>query len=283
MVQPAADQRPIQPPALERRNGASLPDSEDAGDSERADKNTAGARAFRGLIVSLLFSLLNLVGLLFTAQSLGVIGRWSAGEFIGLFGLLETALGLASVVLPNIWHLPVTEVDTSKRTRVSLAVSSVFVPHWGGLARTVAGIVLLLVFGADLNMGFQALLVVPLVLALALLVISVSLIAARLGVARPDIDVIKFTVEWIGRKKELPGISLGASIVQFVLGVMTLPLADALPPSVLYDPHLAPSPDFLLAILGATAIATVLGVAAWRGRMTWKAPLEQQKDIEENA
>lgn len=282
MVQPAADPPSTSPRALEHRNGASHPAPAKVGDYT-TDKSSVGARAFRGLVLSLGFSLLNLVGLLLTAQSLGVIGRWSSGQFIGLFGLLETALGLASVVLPNIWHLPVTEVDTSRRTTVTLSVSSVFVPHWGGLARVAVGLALLLAFGADLSMGLEALLVVPLVLALALLVVSVSLIAARLGVARPDIDVIKFTVDWIGRHRELPGISLGASIVQFLLGISTLPLADALPPTVLYDPHLAPSPEFTLAVIGITALTTGLVLLSWRGRMSWHAPREQQKDIEENA
>ena len=282
MVQPGADQPSTPPQVFERRNGASHAEPLTRA-SNGPDRRSPAARAFRGLALSLGFSLLNLAGLVFTAQSLGVIGRWSAGQFVGLFGLLETALGLASVVLPNIWHLPVTEVDTSRHTRVEVAVTSVFVPHWGGIARMIAGLVLLMVFGAELQLGPEALLVAPVVIALALLVLAVSLIAARLGVARPDIDVIKFTVDWIGRKKELPGISLGASIVQFLLGISTLPIADLLAPSILYDPRLAPSPELTLVVVAAAAVTSALALLLWRGRMTWNAPPEQQQDIEENA
>src|SRR5690349_17441688 len=94
---------------------------------------TPRGRAFRGLFVPLALSLTSFVGLLLTAISLGLAEEWTAWQFSGLYGVADAASGLASIVLPNIWHLPVTEVETSRMTRTKLAVSAVFLPHWGAL------------------------------------------------------------------------------------------------------------------------------------------------------
>src|SRR5688500_3351871 len=100
-------------------------------------------RAFRGLFVVFLLSFVNLVGISLTVTAIGGLGEWGRWQFAGLFGAVEAASGLASVILPNIWRLPVAELQTDSKTRVKLAASTMLIPHWGGLARTLAGGVLL--------------------------------------------------------------------------------------------------------------------------------------------
>ena len=89
-------------------------------------------RAFRGLALVFVLSFLNLTGVLLTATVLGGIAPWSSWQFIGMFGVVEAASGLANVVSPNIWRLPIAELQTSRRTDVKLAASALLIPHWGG-------------------------------------------------------------------------------------------------------------------------------------------------------
>jgi len=103
----------------------------------------ARGRAFRGLALVFFLAFVNLVGVAVTAAALGGIEPWSRWQFIGLFGAIETASGLANVISPNIWRLPVAELQTSARTDVKLAGSAMLIPHWGGLARAAAGLVCL--------------------------------------------------------------------------------------------------------------------------------------------
>lgn len=92
------------------------------------DKATGASRAFRGLVLVFLLSFFNLIGLIVTAIALGGLAPWSRWQFIGVFGLLEAASGLANVISPNIWRLPVAELTTSGRTEVKLAASSLLLP-----------------------------------------------------------------------------------------------------------------------------------------------------------
>ena len=100
-------------------------------------------RAFRGLALVFLLSFVNLVGVIFTAAALGGVEPWTGWQFVGAFGVIEAASGLANVISPNIWRLPVAELQTNERTDVKLAASALLLPHWGGLARFGAGLVCL--------------------------------------------------------------------------------------------------------------------------------------------
>src|SRR5919201_2827680 len=97
--------------------------------------NTPSTRAFRGLLLTFALSFVNLVGIIFTLSALGGLEPWSPWQFVGAFGVLEAASGIANVISPNIWRLPVAELTTSDRTDVKIAASTLLLPHWGGLAR----------------------------------------------------------------------------------------------------------------------------------------------------
>jgi hypothetical protein len=103
------------------------------------------------------------------------------------------------------------------------------------------------------------------------------------GVARPDLDVVQFLVRWGRRENELPPISIGASVLQFVLSIATIPAVKLLPPSVLYQPEIAPSAEALLVTLAGTAALTVLVYVLWSDRIEVKAPTEQQREAEEHS
>ncbi len=237
-------------------------------------------RAFRGLALVFALSFVNLVGILVTATALGGIDPWTRWQFIGMFGVVEAASGLANVLSPNVWRLPVAELQTSKRTDVELAASALLLPHWGGLARAGAGIVLIALAGWQEGVAPVSLLLVPLVLALAWFVLAMSAVLARGGVARPELDVLQFVVRWGGRERELTPISIGASVFQFVLTVVTLPIAKLLPPSVLYQPAIGPSPTALLVVLAASAASGLAMYLVWSGRIALHAPAEQQREAE---
>lgn len=238
-------------------------------------------RAFRGLVLVFLFSFLNLVGVIVTVTALGGFAPWSRWQFIGAFGVLEAASGFANVFSPNVWRLPVAELTTSERTDVKLAASALLLPHWGGLARCAAGLVCIAAaaWQGD-GFGPASATLLPLVAALAWSIFAISALLARAGVARPDLDVFQLVVRWGEREKELPPVSLSAATFQFVLGIATLPAVKLLPPSVLYQPELAPSLPALSLTLAFSAILLPLVYVVWSGRLQWDAPREQQRDAE---
>lgn len=225
-------------------------------------------------------SFLNLVGILLTATVLGGIAPWSRWQFIGLFGVVEVASGLANVVSPNVWRLPVAELQTGERTEVKLAASTLLLPHWGGIARAVAGLVLVGLAAWQEGLAPASILLVPFVLAIGWFVLAVSAVIARAGVARPDVDVLQFVVRWGTRERELTPISLGASVFQFLLTVVTLPTAKLLPPSVLYQPEIAPSAAALSLSLAAAVGSTLVAWLTWSRRVAVRAPTEQQREAE---
>ena len=249
----------------------------------RADKDRASGRAFRGLVPVFLLSFVNLVGVIFTVTALGGLAPWTRWQFIGVFGLIEAASGLANVVSPNIWRLPVAELQTGKRTRVALAASAVLLPHWGGLARCAAGLVCLALAAWQEGLDFASAGLVPLVLALAWSILAISAIVARAGVARPEIDVVQLIVRWGRREKELAPLSIGAAVIQFVLSIVTIPAVKLLQPEVLFRPELGPSPGALLVSVGLAAVLLVLVSLLWSGRIELQAPREQQREAEEHA
>jgi hypothetical protein len=240
-------------------------------------------RAFRGLALVFFLAFVNLLGVAVTAAALGGIAPWSRWQFIGLFGVIETASGLANVISPNIWRLPVAELETSARTDVKLAASAMMLPHWGGLARSAAGLVCVGLAAWHEGLGPASIGLIPLLLALAWIVVALSAVLARAGVARPDLDVVQFVVRWGKREQETPPLSVGASVLQFLLSIATIPAVKSLPPSVLYQPEVGPSAAALLwsAAISAVLVATV--AVLWAGRVDWTAPAEQQREAEEHA
>jgi hypothetical protein len=240
-------------------------------------------RAFRGLALVFMFSFLNLVGVVLTIAALGGLGPWSRWQFVGAFGVIEAASGLANVISPNVWRLPVAELQTSERTNVRLAGSALLLPHWGGLARFAAGVVCLGLAAWYEGLGPGLLALVPFVLALSWSILAISAVLARGGVARPELDVVQLVVRWGGREKESRPISIGAAVLQFLLSVATIPAVKLLPPSVLYQPELGPSLDALLTAGALAVVLLVLVYFLWAGRIDVRAPREQQREAEEHA
>jgi hypothetical protein len=250
--------------------------------SSAARSSPGTGRAFRGLALVFLLSFVNLLGVIVTATALGGVEPWSRWQFVGMYGVLEVASGLANVLSPNIWRLPVAELQTSRRTDVTLAASTMLLPHWGGLARSAAGLVLLALTARQEGVGPATAGLPPFVLALAFSILALSAVLAWLGVARPDIDVVQFVVRWGLRERELPPISIGASVLQFVLAIATIPAVKIFPPSVLYQPEIGPSAGALLAALGVSAVLGGIAYLLWSGRIEWRAPAEQQREAEEH-
>ena len=240
-------------------------------------------RAFRGLALVFVLSFVNLVGVIFTVIALGGLAPWSRWQFIGMYGAIEAASGLANVISPNIWRLPIAELQTSKRTDVKLAASALLLPHWGGLARSLAGLVCLGLAAWQEGLGPASLALVPFLLGLAWSILAISALFARAGVARPDLDVVQFVVRWGKREKEPPPISIGASVFQFAISVVTVPAVKLLPPSVLYQPELAPSPTALLFTLVLSVALSALVYWLWSGHIQLNAPREQQREAEEHS
>jgi hypothetical protein len=247
------------------------------------DAKRGSGRAFRGLALVFVLSFVNLVGVIVTATALGGLAPWSRWQFIGMYGAVEAASGLANVISPNIWRLPIAELQTTERTDVKLAASALLLPHWGGLARSLAGVVCLALAAWQEDLGPASAALVPFVLALAWSILAISAVLARAGVNRPDVDVVQFVVRWGRREKETQPISVSASVFQFLLTIMTIPAAKLLPPSVLYQPEIGPSAATLLLAL-AVCVALVAPVyLLWSGRIDVHASPEQQREAEERA
>lgn len=240
-------------------------------------------RAFRGLFLTFTLSFVNLVGIIFTLSALGGLAPWSAWQFIGLFGVLEAASGLANVISPNIWRLPVAQVETGRRTDVELAASTLLLPHWAALARFAAGLVLVAVAAWHEGLAPGSVALIPFIGALAWLMLVISIALARLALLRPQLDVLGITIRWGGKVREAPPLSLTASVLQFLLSIATLPAAKLLAPAILYQPQLAPSANALLVVLAASVILGLLAYLVWWGRIAVNAPREQQREAEEHA
>jgi hypothetical protein len=242
---------------------------------------SSGSHAFRGLALVFVLSFVNLIGVVVTAAALGGVAPWTRWQFIGLFGVVELASGLANVISPNLWRLPVAELRLDERSDVQLAGSTILVPRWGGLARSAAGLVFLLAAAVHEGVAPSSLALVPLIGALALAIIALSAILARAGVARPDLDVLQFNVSWGGRDRALAPISISASVLQFSLTVATIPIAKLLPPSVLYQPEVAPTVAGTLVTVVMCVVLTGIAGAVWARRLARVAPAAQQREADE--
>jgi hypothetical protein len=240
-------------------------------------------RAVRGLALVFALSFLSLAGVLLTVTALGGLGVWTRWQFIGLFGVLECASGGANIILPNVWRLPIAETQTKRSVHTHLAPSVLLIPHWGAGARVAAGFVLIVAAAAAEGVGAATLGLAPLVVAIAWILTAVSMIVARVGVARPDLDVVQFVLVRPKARIVLPPLSIGASVLQFLMGIVTLPLIKTLPASALYQPDIGPSWE-VLAALSFAGVAALGGVVwAWRGRIGWHAPAGQQREAQRYA
>jgi hypothetical protein len=240
-------------------------------------------RAFRGLVLVFVLSFVNLLGVIFTVTALGGLAPWSRWQFVGVFGVIEIASGLANVISPNIWRLPVVELQTGGSTGVTLAASAMLLPHWGGLARCAAGLVCLALAAWQEGLAASSAALVPFAFAVAWSILALSAVLARIGAARPDLDVVQLIVRWGRREKELAPVSIGAAVFQFLLSIATIPAVKLLSPSVLYRPELGPSPGALLVSAALSVALLVLVAVLWSGRIELRAPPEQQREAEEHA
>jgi hypothetical protein len=241
-----------------------------------------GRRAFRGLALVFVLTFVNLVGLGLTVTALGGFTDWTWWQFIALFGFIETAAGLSNILVPNLWHLPVAEMN-SRRTTVRLAGSVLLLPHWGGAARAAAGLCLLVAGSVKAGFSAESLLLVPAIVALTVLLIGLAAAIARLAVAYPQLDTVQFIVRWRGKESELSPLSLTASIQQFLLGVLTLPAIKLLQPGALFGPQIRPSQEAFAAVILLAVASVVATGLLWTGRIQWHAPREQQREAEQNA
>lgn len=240
-------------------------------------------RPLRGLFLTFLISGLNLFGAFLTLTALGGLGEWTRAQFIGLFGVLEMSTGIAMIIAPNLWRLPVVEATTSRSTQVQLA-PTVLVPHWPALAKAAAGLAMTVASAVIEGVSPMTLGVVPLVLLLAIAVLALSLITARFGVTHPSQDVLQLVVKRPNREDQpLPGVSLSALVLQFVLNILTFPAVKLLPPDALFQPELAPSPALLAWTTAVTAVLSAGAWLCWRGRISRRAPREQQREAEQFA
>jgi hypothetical protein len=237
----------------------------------------------RGLVLGLSISFMNLVGLFFMLLLLGGLGDWSTMQFVGAFGIFEIATAIAFLFCPNVWRMPVIQSELGN-TDVKLAASTVFIPHWAGGAKAIAGGACLIAAARSEGLSEATLGLLPFVVLVAALVVAISVAAARYGTARPDLDVVRFVIRRPGKEDvELPGISISASTLQIVLGAFTLPTVKLLPPETLYRPEVGPSAEFLLGVTLATLVSVAAALFAWRGRITRTAPRPQQRKAEEPA
>lgn len=238
-------------------------------------------RALRGLALGLTLSVLNLFGAFLTLLALGGLGEWTGTQFVGLFGLLEVATGAAFVIGPNVWRLPVAATALEPGTTTRFAASTILIPHWAGGVKSLAGAGLATWAAAHEGVTPATAGVLLVIVFTCAVSVALSMLFARAGCARPDIDVFQVTVNRPGhRPLELPGMSWGASFVQALLNILTFPTVKLLPPSALYQPEMAPSPELLGWFGGVAVVLTVGAFAAWSGRLAWRAPKRQQREAE---
>jgi len=252
-------------------------------DEVKRDKKGNGRRAFRGLVLVLLLSFVGLAGILLTIASVGGLGDWSRWQFIGLYGLIEAASGLANVIGPNFWRLPVVELKSPRREQTKLAPAPLLLPHWGGLARTLAGLLLLGAAAVESGLAAASLLLVPAIVLVAVLQLAAAAVLARCGVAWPHYDVLQVTIRYANKTREVEPISLSASVLQFLLSICTIPLVKLLSPAAFYRPELGPSWTLFAGLALAALVGVFLTLAVWSDRIDWRASRWQQREAEQNA
>lgn len=228
--------------------------------------------ALRQLVVGVTLTLFNLAGALLTLSVLGGRGEWSVWQFFGLFGLFEWATGIAIILGPNAWELPVRRAREPDRD-LMLECRSLLIPHWAPGVKTASGFAFLVGAAFTEGVGVATLGVPFVVLFIVVASLALSLLFARFGVARPDLDVVHMIIRRPGHaERELPGISLSALVVQALLNILTIPTVKAFPPSFLYQPELGPSLTALAWTGGVAAALAGAAMLTWRGNMCWRSP-----------
>lgn len=242
---------------------------------------TLNRKAAGGLAVTFALSFVNLAGAFLALSMLGGLEPWTKSQFVGFFGLIEAGLGLGFVFAPNVWRLPVAEANTSSRTAIRLAASTVFIPHWLAFAKVFGGAVMLVYAGAAEGVTLASFGVVVEVLLIAVAFLAIVTATARIGVAYPSMDVFFVTIRRPGNKAhELPGLTISGIIIQTLANIGVFPAVQLTEPSAFYRPELGPSLGTLAATFAIAAVFTGIALAAWYGRITWRAPRSQQKEAE---
>src|SRR5439155_12939658 len=188
---------------------------------------------------------------------------WSDRQFIGLFGFVELSIGLAYLIAPNIWRLPVAEANTSDRTKIRLAASTLLIPHWVAAAKLLSGVTMLTYAAAGEGVGSAGLGLPFAVAFISSGFLALCLIAARLGVARPDLDVFFIIVRRPAHKdQELPSLSFSGVLMQALSNLGVFPTVALTSPAIFYRPEIGPAPLFLLvAGLASAFFAALAGFA----------------------
>jgi hypothetical protein len=240
-----------------------------------------GWRVIRGLALGLSLSFVNLLGVLLTLTALGGLGEWENAQFVGLFGTFEVATGLAFIIGPNIWRLPVAQAKLSHE-EVRFAASTILIPHWAGGVKCIAGLAFIAYAASREGVGPATAGLPVLVLLVCAASVGLSMLLARLGTSRPDLDVYGLAIRRVGRPEiALPELSLCAAFVQLLLNVMTFPTVSVMPPDALYQPEIGPSAALLGWGLAGGGALLLAGFAAWAGRLDWQAPRPQQREAEQ--
>lgn len=223
-------------------------------------------------------SFANLAGVFLTLVALGGLGEWTGTQFVGVFGIFEIATGLAFIVCPNIWRLPVAEADTPDRTSITLAADTATTPHWAAGVKVIAGAGMVIYAGVAEGLSFASVGILPYAIAVAIFIIALSVAAARWGVAYPERDVVRMVLRRPNRDDfEMPGVSLTAAFLQVVLGAFTLPAIKVLSPDAFFAPEIAPAPWLLIGTIVITAASCLAAAWAWRGRIVRRAPRVQRE------
>ena len=197
------------------------------------------------------------------------------------FGVLEAASGLAKCISQHL-AAPRRAAPDERRTQIELAGSALLIPHSAALARFGAGGVLMAVAAWHEGFALASVALIPLVLALAWLILVISAAFARVALIRPEVDVVQVSVRW-GGPSESSSREPQRRRASVSLSISTVSAAKLLDPTVLYQPELAPSLGALLAVLTAAATAGVLVYLLWSGRVAATARAEQQREAEEHA
>jgi hypothetical protein len=226
-------------------------------------------------------SFLNLVGAFFALATLGGLGEWSNWQFFGLFGFIEAGMGLAFIVGLNIWRLRVSQANTKRTVDVRLAPDVLLIPQWGSAAKVVAGLAMLAGAGFAEGWSLASLALIPGMLLMAAVVLAISLVVARAGVARPDLDVVSLVIKRpLHEDRELPAISLGGVLLQLVTQIGIFPLVKGASPTILYQPGIVPSMSLLVTLGITAAFLVALAALLWRARIDIHAPREQQLEVD---
>jgi hypothetical protein len=235
------------------------------------------------LVVTFFLTILGFVGILATIHAVGALGAWTTWQFVGLFGLIEASAGLANVFLPNVWRLPVLQLEAGPGRPTMLAASTLLIPHWAGLARAFAGACFIILAAEKTSVSARTFMVIPFVCSFAAFLFGLTVLFARLGTGWPHLDVVQLSVRWNRQDNQLPAVSIGASVLQLILSLLPFPAIKVLSPGALYQPELAPSAA-LIAGLFAAAVGTLAALPfAWSGRMQRRATKWQQNEAERNA